>query len=138
LKLGLLRASAFEPDPVGIVPTMLAERAVRPPGNIDGRSAIVLLLRQITKRAPWLFDRFESSRIHQVYTLADLMGLSRIDPQRLTAGGHAFDAITLRCSKCNMSRREWDQSKGTAKCQGDAVGSEVKRREAKTQPRAKK
>ena len=31
-----------------------------------------------------------------------LMGLSRMDPQRLTAGGHAFDAITLRCGKCNI------------------------------------
>jgi hypothetical protein len=44
------------------------------------------------------------------------MGLSRIDPQRLTAGGHAFDAVTLRCRKCNMGRREWDESRGTAKC----------------------
>jgi hypothetical protein len=66
------------------------------------------------------------------------MGLSRIDPQRLTAGGHAFDAITLRCRNCNMSRREWDLSKGTAKCLGEAVGRKPKRREAKTQPRAKK
>jgi len=59
------------------------------------------------------------------------MGLSRIDPQRLTAGGHAFDAITLRCRKCNVSRREWDQSKGTAKCQGEAVVREPERGEAK-------
>jgi hypothetical protein len=59
------------------------------------------------------------------------MGLSRIDPQRLTAGGHAFDAITLRCRKCNMSRREWDESKGTARCQGEAAWQEVKPREAK-------
>jgi hypothetical protein len=44
------------------------------------------------------------------------MGLLRTDPQRLTAGGHAFDAITLRCRRCNMSRREWDQSKGKARC----------------------
>jgi hypothetical protein len=43
------------------------------------------------------------------------------DPRRLTAGGHAFDAITLRCGKCNMPRREWDESKGTAKCQGELV-----------------
>jgi hypothetical protein len=64
------------------------------------------------------------------------MGLSRIDPQWLTAGGHAFDAITLRCRKCNVSRREWDQSRGTAKCQGEAVERKAKRREAET--RAKK
>jgi hypothetical protein len=62
------------------------------------------------------------------------MGLSRMDPQRLTAGGHAFDAITLRCRKCNMSRREWDQSNGKAKC-GEAVERELKEREAKTQPK---
>ena len=59
------------------------------------------------------------------------MGLSRIDPQRLTAGGHAFDAITLRCRKCNMSRREWDESNGTAKCQGEAVTHDLKRGKAK-------
>jgi hypothetical protein len=59
------------------------------------------------------------------------MGLSRIDPQRLTAGGHAFDAITLRCRKCNMSRREWDQSNGKAKCKERAVGRELKQRVAK-------
>jgi len=59
------------------------------------------------------------------------MGLSRIDPQRLTAGDHALDAIKLRCRKCNMSRREWDESKGTARCQGEAAWQEVKRREAK-------
>jgi hypothetical protein len=58
------------------------------------------------------------------------MGLLRTDPQRLTAGGHAFDAITLRCRKCNMSRREWDQSKGKAKCV-ELAGRERKHREAK-------
>jgi hypothetical protein len=67
-----------------------------------------------------------------------LMGLSRMDPQRLTAGGHVFDAITLRCRKCNMSRREWDQSNGKAKCQGEAVGSQPIQRRAKPRPRAKK
>ena len=59
------------------------------------------------------------------------MGLSRIDPQRLTAGGHAFDAITIRCRKFNMSRREWDESKGTARCQGAAVTHDLKRGKAK-------
>ena len=44
------------------------------------------------------------------------------DPRQLTAGGHAFDAITLRCGKCNMPRREWDESRGIAKCQGETVG----------------
>lgn len=53
------------------------------------------------------------------------------DPRRLTAGGHAFDAITLRCGKCNMPRREWDESRGTAKCQGETVGRGLKRRQVK-------
>jgi hypothetical protein len=61
------------------------------------------------------------------------MGLSRMDPQRLTAGGHAFDAITLRCGKCNMTRREWDESNGKSTCQGGAGERELKRREAKAQ-----
>ena len=53
------------------------------------------------------------------------------DPRQLTAGGHAFDAITLRCGKCSMPRREWDESRGTAKCQGETVGRGLKRREVK-------
>jgi len=60
------------------------------------------------------------------------MGLSRMDPQRLTAGGHVFDAITLRCAKCNITRREWDKSNGKAKC-GEVVERGIKRRETKTQ-----
>jgi hypothetical protein len=63
------------------------------------------------------------------------MGLSRIDPQRLTAGGHAFDAITLRCVKCNMTRREWDKSNGKTKCQEKSADRELKCREA---PQAKR
>jgi len=63
------------------------------------------------------------------------MGLLRTDPQPLTAGGHAFDAITLRCRKCNVSRREWDQSKGTAKCQGEAAGQELKHHGAQARPK---
>jgi hypothetical protein len=57
------------------------------------------------------------------------MGLSRRDPQRLTAGGHAFDAITLRCRKCNMTRREWDKTNGKATCK-ETVKRELKRRPA--------
>ena len=79
-----------------------------------------------SKRAP---DTYRDTRHSTQWRF--LMGLSRIDPQRLRAGGHAFDAITLRCRKCNMSRREWDQSGGKAKCQGEAAGRELKRREAK-------
>ena len=63
------------------------------------------------------------------------MGLSQRNYERLTAGGHAFDAITLRCRKCNMSRREWDQSKGTVKCQGEAMAGELKHREAPARPK---
>jgi hypothetical protein len=44
--------------------------------------------------------------------LAGYMTVRFDDPRRLTAGGHAFDAITLRCGKCNMPRREWDESRG--------------------------
>jgi hypothetical protein len=62
------------------------------------------------------------------------MGLLQRNYERLTAGGHAFDAITLRCRKCNMSRREWDQSKGTAKC-GEEVEREIKRRETQARPK---
>ena len=63
------------------------------------------------------------------------MGLSQRNYERLTAGGHAFNAITLRCRKCNMSRREWDQSKGTVKCQGEAMAGELKHREAPARPK---
>ena len=63
------------------------------------------------------------------------MGLSQRNYERLTAGGHAFDAITLRCRKCNMSRREWDQSKGTVKCQGEAVAGELKHSQAPARPK---
>ena len=43
------------------------------------------------------------------------------DPRRLTAGGHAFDAITLRCGKCSMPRREWDESRGDTLARRRAV-----------------
>jgi hypothetical protein len=35
---------------------------------------------------------------------ADARPMRFDDPRRLTAGGHTFDAITLRCGKCNMPR----------------------------------
>ena len=63
--------------------------------------------------------------------LAGYMTIRFDDPRRLTAGGHAFHAITLRCGKCNMPRREWDESRGTAKCQEETVGRGLKRREVK-------
>jgi hypothetical protein len=58
------------------------------------------------------------------------MGLSRRDPQRLRAGGYAFDAITLRCRKCNMTRRGWDKTNGKALCD-EAVKRELRRQEEK-------
>jgi hypothetical protein len=61
-----------------------------------------------------------------------MMGLLRTDPQRLTAGGHAFDAITLRCRKCNVTRREWDKSNGKTKCL-EVAERELKRPEVKAQ-----
>jgi hypothetical protein len=43
----------------------------------------------------------------------------------------AIEKAADRCGKCNMPRREWDESRGTAKCQGETVGRGPNRREVK-------